>query len=531
MIEGVVKPMSCHTNLQKCIPLSFPFWRHFISRACPLCCAGVLVSPVAYQAGGAIPPLVKNAISLLNEACQKLKLAAPVYSFTTNPAAATHTAMLTVCGQTFVKTGPSKPAAKNAAAEAALTGVPGLRNWVPVAQGGPPAPAAASAVAKDPMSALNELCQKRGVHAVFSFSEDAGDRWVGPTHTASLGIAGRFFVASAPRKDVAKKLAARAALESLQEPEAKPAKQQPPAAGKPAQSAGPAVTAQEIVALAQMLPGVGPATAGGATQAQQAGTTPTVGVSAAEGGSHKQGAREEPSATCLGPALSDIPQSAEAEPVPALSAPAIQGVEPANGSSPVASLGKRVYASVAGTDKDPVSLLNEYTMRRGAHFEIVVRRLPSITPAFVAEFAVDGRTFTAEGLSKGEAKKGVADAVLQHLKEQRPGTLEELTRGKAKKARKEKPQSGAAAAGQGEGHKELEGERADKKRKLGDRDLQQLAADANGAGSNAFAHRLAKVACGKYRQLTAASGPQLGKKVSATDHAGRRKGVGQLRAV
>ncbi|GAQ90648.1 double-stranded RNA-specific adenosine deaminase [Klebsormidium nitens] len=473
---------------------------------------GVLVSPVAYRAGGAIAPLVKNAISLLNEACQKLKLAAPAYSFSTDQVTARHTATLIVCGQTFTQTGPSKPAAKNAVAEAALNGVPGLRNWVPVAQGGPPAAAVAGAAPKDPMSALNELCQKRGVHAVFSFSEDAGDRWVGPTHTASLAIAGRFFVAGAPRKDVAKKLAARAALESLQGPDAQPAQQRPQVAGKPAQSAAPAVTAQEIAALAQMLPGVGPATAGSATQPQQAGRTPPVTSSAGEGAQNKEGPPEGPSAARVELALTDGSQSRESGTAPA--APqASHLVEPA--TSPGPALGKRVYASVAGTEKDPVSLLNEYTMRRGAHFEIVVRRLPTVTPAFVAEFAVDGRTFTAEGLSKGEAKKGVADAVLQHLEAQRPGTLEELTRGKAKKARKETAQAEPSPAVQGEGPKKLERERADKKRKLGGRDSQQDDGKTEGAGSNAFAYKLAKVACRKYRQLPASSSAQPGKKVLA----------------
>jgi hypothetical protein len=449
--------------------------------------------------------VVKCFVTLLNEFCQKSKLDAPSYFFAESAATKTHTATVTVRGQSFIGRGSKKATAKHAAAEKALMQMLG-RGWGALALKSiptpppPVVPRAAGSLPKDPVSSLNELCQKRRLLAIYTFAHDSSfqDPKAVPLHITKLAVAGLIFVAKAPRKDAAKKAAAKAALEHFEGPVG---------ASTPVQRTltrltGPSVTPQEIAALAQLLPGLK------AEPQPSSVEKASIPSSAADICPQDQNSTLDASTPPPQPAQDEQPFC----PGPVDASPGVTG----NGGEETGSLrgpsttgaptsSKRDYASLAATGKDPVSLLNEYTMWQGMHLEIAVRKLESPMPTFVAEFVLEGRSFCVEGASKADAKKGLADMVLQHLESEQPGTLESLKGGRVKRARKsedgvheEGERSKGAETDQGVGPRRTRKRKAD---------------DVERRGSNPFADRLAGLACSKYRELTAGDTGQKGKQV------------------
>lgn len=447
--------------------------------------------------------MVKNFVTLLNEFCQKSKLDAPSYFFAETAATKTHTATVTVRGQSFIGRGSKKATAKHAAAEKALMmlglgrGALALKSTL-----SPPPPVvslAAGSLPKDPVSSLNELCQKRRLSAVYTFAHDSSfqDPKAVPLHITKLAVAGLIFVAKAPRKDAAKKAAAKAALEHFEGPVGASI----PVQRTPTRLTGPSVTPQEIAALAQLLPGLK------AEPQRSSVEKASISSSAADIPPQDQNSTLDASTPPPQPAQDAQPFC----PGPVDASPGGTGDGGETGSSRGPSTtgapesGKRDYALLAATGKDPVSLLNEYTMWQGMHLEIAVRKLESPMPAFVAEFVLEGRSFSVEGASKADAKKGVADMVLQHLESEQPGTLEALKGGRAKRARKS--EDGVHEEGERSKGAEMDqgvGPRRTRKRK---------ADDVERRGSNPFADRLAGLACSKYRELTAGDTGQKGKQV------------------
>jgi dsRNA-specific ribonuclease len=463
--------------------------------------------PSPPKAGGA--PVVKNAVTLLNEFCQKSKLDAPSYFFGETVATKTYTATVTVRGQSFIGRGSKKATAKHAAAEKALTQMLGLGGGALALRSTPTptppvVPLAAGSLPKDPVSILNELCQKRRLSAVYTFAHDSSfqDPKAVPLHITKLAVAGLIFVAKAPRKDAAKKAAAKAALEHFEGPVGKSDGESTPAQWTPTRLTGPSVTPQEIAALAQLLPGLK------AEPQPSSVEKASISSSAVDISPQDQNSTLDASTPAPQPAQDAQPSS----PGPVDASPGVTGDGGEEAGSPrrpsttgAPNSGKRDYASLAATGKDPVCLLNEFTMRQGTHLEIAVRKLESAMPAFVAEFVLEGRSFSVEGASKADAKKGVADMVLQHLESKQPGTLESLKGGSAKRARKSEDdvQEG------GEGSKGAETDRGGGPR----RTRKRKADDVERQGSNPFADRLAGLACSKYRELTAGDTGQKGKQV------------------